>query len=289
VAGITPLRSGKEAAVIPDYNLCPTSYVPVVKQGANPSERELKFMKWSLEPRFFPSQPLTTINARVESIKTSRVFSPLIESNRCVVIVDAFYEWNQSRGDHIPYLIRFTDDVREEPIELSVEISEETPLNSITGDNLHDEEPEPGCILPRGVSPLLFAGLYDVSKTTGENTCTILTTESHGKVSAIHARMPLLLSPKTAQEWLDCKNHTFDDVIPRVKKACRSLSEKLTCIEVSSLVNTISNKSIDVTLPVKEWKKRSFEKGLGRFFSTSPSKKAKIGGTCNGSATGKES
>jgi putative SOS response-associated peptidase YedK len=123
------------------------------------------------------------------------------------------------------------------------------------------------CILPKGVSPLFLAGLYDISPNSGTYSCTILTTESSGPTGKIHDRMPLLLSSETARDWLDCDKHKFADIVSQVAKTSRVLSDKLVCIQVSTLVNSVSNKSKDVTLPVAEMKKRSFEKGLGRFFS----------------------
>jgi len=257
-----------------NYNLCPTSKIPIVIEESGSTSREVKFVKWGLEPRFVPSQPLTTINARVEGVRASKVFSPLIETNRCVIIVDAFYEWTQSKSDHTPYHIRYRDDIQETSIPSSTNQGSLTALSSTESQELEETKSnDPDCILPLGVSPLLIAGLYDVSKSTGEYTCTILTTESAGPTAKVHNRMPLLVSPEVARDWLNCSTHSFDQVIPNVIKTCRSLSESLTCTQVSSLVNSISNKSRDFTLPVSEWKKRSFEKGLGRFFI--PSKKAK--------------
>lgn len=222
--------------------------------------RTIQLMKWGIEPRFATSQTLSTINARIEGIRTSKVYSPLIDRHRCVALVDAFYEWDQRTPKHTPYLIRFRDDVKESPIlgneQLGVDDSPPTP--------------DPEAVLPQGVSPLFLAAIYDSHPVSGGLSCSILTTDSYGPTAKVHTRMPVFLTPETAQAWLT--GHPFDDIAGQVIKKCRELSEELFCTEVSPLVNSISNQSREVTLPVSEQKKRSFEKGLGRFFQVNPKK-----------------
>lgn len=255
----------------PNYNLSPSSTIPILLVDSTTGDRMLISMKWGLEPRFTPSHHLTTINARVENVASSRVFSPLIDSKRCIVIIDAFYEWSHENKDRIPYLIRYDEATPERSIPLPNGVSKDSSSSVVDLGDAEDSFSDK-CILPKGVSPLLLAGLYDVSPSSGDYSCTILTTNSSGPTANIHDRMPVLLSPETAQRWLDC-GRSFSDIIPNVEKTCRSLSKNLVCIQVSTLVNSVANKSIDVTLPVAEMKKRSFEKGLGRFF---PVKKQKL-------------
>lgn len=247
--------SGADASPLPDmvdipkYNQCPMTNMVSMVRNPETGNRELKVMRWGLDPKFETTQHLTTINARVEGLRTSRLYSPLIDTKRCIVIVDAYYEWTQTTTPHQPYLIRFGEAVSEGP---------HSPASS-------PHSPEKGCILPESVSPLFLAGLYDYNKAKDEYSCTILTTESRGCTAPIHSRMPMLLSPSSADEWLSAKS--FDDVAGILMQHNRQMADKLICIKVSSLVNSISNKSIEVTYPESEAKKRSFEKGLGRYFS----------------------
>ncbi len=237
---------------IPKYNQCPMTNMVTVVRNRESGVRELKLMRWGLEPKFQTSQHLNTINARVEGLRTSRLYKPLIDSKRCIVIVDGYYEWTQDTTPHQPYLIRYDDSV-----------SETTYSKSVTPAANTAERKE--CILPSGVSPLFLAGLYDYNDSKREYMCTILTSDSYGPPAFIHSRMPMLLSPESSDVWLSDK--PFDDVASVLVNDNRAMADKLMCTKVSPLVNTISNKSIEVTYPESEAKKRSFEKGLGRFFT----------------------
>ena len=271
VANVNP-SSTSSFEPLRNYNLSSSTDIPVLIANQTTGERNLISMKWGLEPRFASSQPLTTINARVEHVRESKLYSPLIESKRCVIIVDAFYEWSHNNKERTPYLIRYDERTPETCIPITVPPTQSTTCSNT--DDISDaiDTETKACVLPKGVSPLLLAGLYDVSPTSGSYSCSILTTESIGPTAKIHDRMPLLLSPETARMWLECEHHSFSEIIVQVRQTNRTLAGKLVCIEVSSLVNNASHKSIDVTLPVAEMKKRSFEKGLGRFFSQDPKK-----------------
>jgi putative SOS response-associated peptidase YedK len=238
------------------FNLCPTNGLITVVETANMKRRVYK-MKWGIEPRFTTSHNLSTINARIEGVRTSKLYSPLIDSKRCVVVVDAFYEWDQRTKTHTPYLIRYRNEVHECPIVSSMGEAV-VPSDSQSGTSESDE------FLPRNVSPLLMAAIYDENPKTGELSCSVLTMDSCDPVSMIHTRMPVLLSSKTAQLWLG--KSPFDEILPSIFQSSKHEASLLFCTQVSNLVNSISNKSRDVTLPVSEQKKRSFEKGLGRFF-----------------------
>ena len=158
------------------YNLGPTKSLVCVTQDESTQDRCIQLMKWGMDPRFETDKHLNTINARIEGLSTSKMYSPIIDSHRCVVIVDAFYEWTQTEKIHTPYLIRFKDDQKECPIPFSNAESkqEDTDIGS---------EEESDSVLPAGVSPLFLAAIYDRSKSSGENKCSIITMESFGCVS----------------------------------------------------------------------------------------------------------
>ena len=82
---------------------------------------------------------------------------------RCVVPADGFYEWTGARNERRP--VRFH--------------------------------------APDG-RPLLMAGLFEEQAVAGEAPplFAVLTTAARPPVAAIHDRMPLLLSPASAREWL---------------------------------------------------------------------------------------
>ena len=76
--------------------------------------------------------------------------------------------------------------------------------------------------------------------------------------------MPVLLTPETAKLWLETQ--PFEAIIGPVVKGSIAAGEKLQCMQVSSQVNSTSNKGRDVTLPLAEFRKQSLQKGLGKYF-----------------------
>lgn len=262
VAGVndsSSVPSGMDSAH--SYNLSPTNFLVCVTEEGSTRSRKIELMRWGIEPRFEVTHTLTTINARIEGVQTSKMYSPLIDGKRCVVIVDAFYEWTQTTKVHTPHLIRYLDSVPEVPIfpPLKTEILKSEP------NDVPDEEGAES-VVPKDVSPLLIAGIFDTSK-SGERRCSILTTDAVGPAAKVHTRMPVLLSPESAQLWLS--DVSFGEISGPVIRACKAQAGQLFCSEVSSLVNSVANKGREVTLPVAEMKKRSFEKGLGRYFTVS--------------------
>ena len=58
---------------------------------------------WGYGPEWWDKQPL--INARGETVATSRMFKPLWAHGRAVVPADAWYEWKRSGDKKQPCLI----------------------------------------------------------------------------------------------------------------------------------------------------------------------------------------
>jgi putative SOS response-associated peptidase YedK len=50
------------------------------------------------------------INARVEGAAASRLFAPALARRRCIVPLDAWYEWTDEDGARQPWLLRPTTD-----------------------------------------------------------------------------------------------------------------------------------------------------------------------------------
>ena len=240
------------------FNLAPTKPLVCVTESSLNKKRSVEVMSWGIEPRFETEKHLSTINARVEGVAKSRMYSSLVDAHRCVVVVDAFYEWDQTTKIHTPHIIRFGYSRPEVPIPPS-------RGESVTSDDPAESDGESDTVLPPGISPLFLAAIYDKSRTTGDNKCSILTMDSRGCVSKIHTRMPVILTPESAKNWLSESpfSEVIDDVLVQSQKAALDLE----CTQVSSLVNSVAHQSRDVTLPESVMKKRSFEKGLGRFFS----------------------
>jgi len=106
------------------------------------------------------------INARGETVKTAPAFRDAYKRRRCLVPADAFYEWKANGKTKQPYAIAMRDR-----------------------------------------HPFAFAGLWenwkDPAREEWVRTYTILTTKPNDVVARLHDRMPVVLSPRDYDQWLD--------------------------------------------------------------------------------------
>jgi len=86
-----------------NYNAHPTQKLPIIKSYTN--GRALEISEWGIIPNWAKDKkkfkPL--INARVETLVEKITFKKLIQTSRCLVIADGYYEWKQEGGSKIPY------------------------------------------------------------------------------------------------------------------------------------------------------------------------------------------
>lgn len=166
--------SGGRLAV--DHNVAPTDPVPIVR--VTEGMRALSLARWGLVPSWAktPTGGARMINARVETVATSRAYAGPFARRRCLVPADGWYEW--VRGA--------------------------------------DGRKQPYYLTPTDGRVLAFAGLWsvwhggpgsrDVASPAGADqplmTCTVLTTEAVGPLAEVHARMPLLLPEQRWASWL---------------------------------------------------------------------------------------
>ncbi|MFI7303438.1 SOS response-associated peptidase [Micromonospora aurantiaca] len=151
--------------VTPDYNVAPTDPVPLVRLAPD-GHRLLSLGRWGLLPQWSRSAAgaARMINARAETVATSRAYAPSFARRRCLVPADGWYEW-----------VRLADGGR-----------------------------QPYFMTPRDGSVLAFAGIWSVWESAGAArlTFSVLTTAATGELAEVHDRMPLLLSPERWAEWL---------------------------------------------------------------------------------------
>ena len=155
----------------PRYNIAPSQIVPVLTcdQAADRPGYVLDAYRWGFDsgPRALAKGPGLVINARMETLLERPMFKNLFLRNRCVIPANAFYEWdkvNAPKGGSRPYAI------------------------NVSGGEL-----------------VGFAGLWrPITGVTGAEKCfVIITVPSNDKVSALHDRMPAILSPEAEKIWLD--------------------------------------------------------------------------------------
>ena len=122
-------------------------------------------MRWGLLPVWasdLKGKP-QPINAMGESIQAKPMFKRLFLQRRCLIFASSFYEWQARPG---------------QPKKQRMEIS----------------APE----------PVAFAGLWDIwhPKQEAVRSCTIITTSANELIATVHNRMPVILEPEAAREWL---------------------------------------------------------------------------------------
>jgi len=149
------------------YNIAPTQPIPIIRQHPKEPRRELALVRWGLIPWWAKdaSGAASMINARSETAATKPAFRDALNSRRCVIPADGFYEWVRTGKTKQPYCFEVN----------------EGELFAFAG------------IWDRWKDP------------TGKmlETCSILTTTPNAVTSAIHDRMPVILDPDSYDLWLD--------------------------------------------------------------------------------------
>ena len=152
---------------VPNYNVCPTTQVPIITMGATAGERRLRAMRWGLIPHWYkkPSGGPLLINARAETVAEKPAFRSAVRERRGLVVATGFYEWTKDEeGGRDPWYITRTDG-----------------------------------------SPLAMAAIWqDWKDPDGEvlSTCAVTTIAANTAMSELHHRMPVILEEKDWPLWL---------------------------------------------------------------------------------------
>ena len=153
----------------PRFNVAPSTEIPAVIEAAG---RRLGLLRWGFVPGWSraPDSGPRPINARSEGAADSRLFAPALARRRCVVPLDAWYEWSDEDGARQPWLLRPTTDG---PIAIAALWSTWRAPDA-----------------PAASSPTL-------------STVALMTTEAHGPAAEVHHRMPLQVPDDALGRWLD--------------------------------------------------------------------------------------
>ena len=165
----------------PRYNIAPTQPVPVIRQHPKEPVRQLSLLRWGLIPSWAKdmSGAAMMINARSETAGTKPAFRDALNSRRCLIPADGFYEWQRSGKTKQPYCFEVN----------------EGQLFAFAG------------IWDRWKDP---SGNWVKS-------CSILTTTPNAVTSAVHARMPVILDSDCYDLWLDPGMHDMNAVSDMLK------------------------------------------------------------------------
>ena len=154
-----------DESLVPDYNLAPTDPAPIVRVSASAGSPVVAVARWGLVPAWSADARggARMINARAETVATSRAFAPSFERRRCLVPADGWYEWAREDGRKQPYFMTRRD---EEPLVFG-------GIWSTWG--------------TQSAQLLTFS---------------VITLPAAGELTRVHDRMPLVLSPDLWSAWL---------------------------------------------------------------------------------------
>ena len=227
LAGTTLIRNGDRYAV--NNNVCPTSNLPAIRYNSSPeyNYRSLDIMRWGYQTPF-----LLLINCRSEELLQKPLFRPLLNKNRCVVIIEGFYDWNAQKQ---PYAFK--------PLQTKKDIEEEKPAH------------------------FYVAALY-----SNDESLIILTRESTNEVNVVHHRMPVFLDEDEIDMWLDCDKYKFEKIFDNIiMDETKAKWKNLTFYPVGFYVNDVKNKTEQCLMTIEDYKKKLDETGIKRFFGVKKS------------------
>jgi putative SOS response-associated peptidase YedK len=156
---------------VPNANVSPTNAIPGVRMvdGVRAASSYL----WGFMPPNAPSRAFIneyfSFNARADKIATGRLYSKPFKTQRCLIAVNAWFEWPKVGGA---------------------------------------KKGTPCTIVPTTSDIFVFAGLWgpwtDPETGIGHDTATVITTEPNELIAELpHHRMPVILAPTEWATWLD--------------------------------------------------------------------------------------
>jgi putative SOS response-associated peptidase YedK len=163
---------GEEEEEIVIENISPGYVVPVVRASDNKLLVK-EDMIWGLIPKYSKDEKpdhYAVFNKRGESFfEGSKYFFSLLTSQRCVVVLDGFYEWKIIAGKKQPYYVHF---------------SGKPMLMAAIWEN--------------------FSSCYeDERRKCVTKTFSIVTSEPSSCFKTIHNRQPVFLTDDQAEDWMD--------------------------------------------------------------------------------------
>ncbi|XP_048877940.1 abasic site processing protein HMCES [Brienomyrus brachyistius] len=254
-------RDGDSEKYRPSYNKSPQSLSPVLlsqkhfDKAAPADECVIAAMRWGLVPSWFresdPSKmQYSTSNCRSESLLEKKSYKePLLKGQRCVILADGFYEWQQSEKKQ-PFFIYFPQS-KEEGSKEAIKV-QSGGGNSEEAKALEEDDRS-----WKGWKLLTMAGLFDswTPPSGGEKlyTYTIITVNASPGLQSIHHRMPAVLDgEEEVRKWLDYGEVRSLDALKLLQP-----KDKLTFHPVSSFVNNARNNSPECLQPFEPGSKKT--------------------------------
>lgn len=165
------IRAKFQVPAVPDFapnaDWRPTQQAPIVRSAAD-GGRECLLARWGLVPGWAPDLKFGNrcINARAETVASLPAFRQAFRRRRCLVPVNAFYEWSGEKGQRLKWRIALRDE----------------PLFALAG---------------------LWEWWQDRDSGQGVPSFTIVTCAANAAIAPLHDRMPVILREADYARWLD--------------------------------------------------------------------------------------
>jgi putative SOS response-associated peptidase YedK len=191
----------------PRYNIAPSQeqWTILLNEEKEPAARQLR---WGLVPSWAedPAVGQRLVNARSDSVADKPSYKESFYNRRCVILADGYYEWTGKGKSRVPMFFHLA-----------------------------------------GNRDFGLAGLWDRWEKNGEvlDTCVVITTDASARARKIHHRMPVILDPDHAADWLS--STTPERRLHALMEPYRK--DDLEFYEVSNLVNSPANGGPECILP----------------------------------------
>eukprot|EP01032_Pedospumella_encystans_P026718 gene26718-30193_t len=210
-------------------NLSPGMEMPVIYKSGDGADSKfvVENMVWGIIPTYLTNPSANDhyrmFNKRIESLERSEIapyFKTVLQTKRCVVIMDGFYEWKVIAGKKHPHYVSLGEN---ETMKMAG-IYEES--------NIFD--------------PKIYA-------TRQAKSFSIITGDPCAKFSALHNRMPLLLTDEQALQWLECPGDQVFSLLNELKKNCvdpaLAMNKTINFYPVTPKVTTASYQEEEIVVP----------------------------------------
>jgi putative SOS response-associated peptidase YedK len=151
----------------PNMDWRPTNNAPIVRLAPD-GTRQCVLARWGLVPGWAPDLKFGArcINARAETVAKLPAFRSAFRKRRCLVPVNAFFEWSGEKGERLKWRIGLRGE----------------PLFALAG---------------------LWEWWQDPQGGDGVASYTIVTCEANAAIAPLHDRMPVILREADYPRWLD--------------------------------------------------------------------------------------
>ncbi|MBN1170959.1 MAG: SOS response-associated peptidase [Micromonosporaceae bacterium] len=187
------------------YNVAPTQTIAIVRTSAGGDGRLLSLAQWGMVPPWARSGRAgkLIINARAETVASSKMFSSSFAARRCVVPADGWYEWARSGdGRKQPYFMAGNE-------------------QRVLG----------------------FAGIWAPFRLREDETmmCCVVTTQAVGTLAQIHDRMPLVLPRQRWGAWIGGDGDLGEDPAVLLRPADQEMISSIESRPVAPRVGDVRN------------------------------------------------